>query len=74
MNIDPFDRHLDYELWVALENAHLRSFVESLPLQLDHECGEGGQNLRYDTSLSNDLIMLSSEHRNDKVIIWSSCV
>ena len=51
MNLDPFDRHLDYELWLALENAHLRSFVESLPLQLDHECGEGGQNLRYDTSL-----------------------
>ena len=46
MNLDPFDRHLDYELWEALEHAHLKAFVDSLPAQLEHECGEGGQNLR----------------------------
>ncbi|KAK2178694.1 hypothetical protein NP493_533g01002 [Ridgeia piscesae] len=45
MNLDPFDRHLDIELWEALEHAHLKAFVESLPARLDHECGEGGQNL-----------------------------
>ncbi|KAI0238037.1 Multidrug resistance-associated protein 1 [Lamellibrachia satsuma] len=45
MNLDPFDRHLDPELWEALEHAHLKPFVDSLPAQLEHECGEGGQNL-----------------------------
>ena len=47
MNLDPFDRYTDDELWVALEHAHLRDFVSSLPAGLNYEVGEGGQNLRY---------------------------
>lgn len=46
MNLDPFDEHTDQVLWSALENAHLKSFVEGLPTGLHYECGEGGQNLR----------------------------
>lgn len=46
MNLDPFDEYSDAQVWTALEHAHLNAFVSSLPDQLQHECGEGGENLR----------------------------
>ena len=46
-NIDPFDHHTDAELWDTLKHAHLKDFVASLPAQLQHECTEGGGNLRF---------------------------
>ncbi|XP_076852211.1 multidrug resistance-associated protein 1 isoform X2 [Brachyhypopomus gauderio] len=45
MNLDPFDRYSDEEVWRALELAHLKSFVSGLPDKLQHECSEGGENL-----------------------------
>jgi len=45
MNLDPFDEKTTEEIWEALTHAHLKSFVEELPLKLDKECGEGGKNL-----------------------------
>lgn len=45
MNLDPFERYADEELWQALQHSHLKDFVESLPAGLNYECGEGGQNL-----------------------------
>jgi len=47
MNLDPFDQHTDDNVWQALEHAHLKSFVSTLPTGLSHECTEGGENLRY---------------------------
>ena len=44
-NLDPFEEHKDDALWKALGNAHLRSFVSTLPLGLQHEVSEGGSNL-----------------------------
>lgn len=46
MNLDPFDEHTDDSVWQALEHAHLKSFVSALPTGLQHECTEGGENLR----------------------------
>ena len=46
MNLDPLDDHTDEELWRALEHAHLKKFIDTLPEKLKYECGEGGQNLR----------------------------
>ena len=46
-NIDPAGEHDDVRLWTALENAHLKRFVLSLPNQLKYDCGEEGENLRY---------------------------
>ena len=46
MNFDPHDDHTDEELWRALEHAHLKKFIDTLPEKLKYECGEGGQNLR----------------------------
>ncbi|EDV20619.1 uncharacterized protein TRIADDRAFT_50946 [Trichoplax adhaerens] len=45
MNLDPFEGHSDQDLWVALENAHLKDFVQSLEKGLLHEISEGGENL-----------------------------
>nr|XP_008197328.1 PREDICTED: multidrug resistance-associated protein 1 isoform X6 [Tribolium castaneum] len=45
MNLDPFDKHSDEEVWKALEHAHLKSFVKGLTAGLHHEVTEGGENL-----------------------------
>ena len=45
LNLDPFNKYSDSELWNALELSHLRSFVESLESGLSHEVSEGGDNL-----------------------------
>jgi len=37
--------HSDEAIYNALEHAHLKDFVTSLPDKLEYECGEGGQNL-----------------------------
>lgn len=47
MNIDPFESYTDDDLWRALEHAHLKTYVKSLEKGLQHECSEGGENLRY---------------------------
>lgn len=46
MNLDPFDTYTDEEVWSSLELAHLKAFVSNLPDKLNHECSEGGENLR----------------------------
>ncbi|XP_011305034.1 multidrug resistance-associated protein 1 isoform X4 [Fopius arisanus] len=45
MNLDPFNRHGDEDVWRALEHAHLKAFVTSLPNGLSHAVSEGGDNL-----------------------------
>lgn len=51
MNLDPFDTYTDEEMWRSLELAHLKNFVSNLPDKLNHECSEGGENLRYASTL-----------------------
>ena len=46
MNLDPFDKFTDEAIWNALHNAHLGSFVTSLPEKLFHKVTEGGENMR----------------------------
>ncbi|XP_044159893.1 multidrug resistance-associated protein 1-like isoform X2 [Bufo gargarizans] len=45
MNLDPFEKYSDEEIWTSLELAHLKNFVTALPDKLNHECAEGGENL-----------------------------
>ncbi|KAF5918368.1 hypothetical protein HPG69_011808 [Diceros bicornis minor] len=45
MNLDPFNKYSDEEVWTSLELAHLKDFVSGLPDKLNHECAEGGENL-----------------------------
>ena len=44
-NIDPTGAHQDAEIWVALEQSHLKQFIESLPERLDAPVREGGSSL-----------------------------
>ncbi|XP_051014284.1 ATP-binding cassette sub-family C member 3 [Acomys russatus] len=45
MNLDPFGRYSEDDIWRALELSHLHTFVSSQPAGLDFECAEGGDNL-----------------------------
>ena len=45
INLDPFEEYSDAKIWKALENAHLKRFVQQLDRKLDFECSEGGENL-----------------------------
>ncbi|XP_071454824.1 multidrug resistance-associated protein 1 isoform X2 [Hetaerina americana] len=45
MNLDPFEKHSDADIWRALQHAHLSHFVKSLSAGLQHEVSEGGENL-----------------------------
>merc|ERR1712045_1013054 len=45
MNLDPFSNHSDQQVWAALEQAHLKTFVTELEAGLEHEVQEGGENL-----------------------------
>ncbi|XP_067039421.1 multidrug resistance-associated protein 1-like isoform X2 [Acropora muricata] len=45
MNLDPFDKHSDEELWSALEVSNLSGFVSGLNGGLYYPVAEGGENL-----------------------------
>lgn len=46
LNLDPFNKNTDEELWNALEVAHLKSFVTGLEKGLQFTILGGGENLR----------------------------
>lgn len=45
INLDPFGRYSEEDIWRALELSHLNTFVSSQPAGLDFQCAEGGDNL-----------------------------
>ncbi|XP_056627065.1 ATP-binding cassette sub-family C member 3 isoform X2 [Triplophysa dalaica] len=45
MNLDPFEKYSDDEVWKALELSHLKKFVSNQAAKLNLECAEGGENL-----------------------------
>ncbi len=47
MNLDPFEKHSDSELWSVLQISHLKDYVTGLESGLDHSVSEGGSNLRW---------------------------
>ncbi|KAF8740000.1 hypothetical protein AX14_009122 [Amanita brunnescens Koide BX004] len=44
-NVDPVGEYKDVDIWVALEQAYLKNYVESLPEGLDAPVREGGASL-----------------------------
>uniref|UniRef100_A0A8B9KN43 ATP-binding cassette, sub-family C (CFTR/MRP), member 3 n=1 Tax=Astyanax mexicanus TaxID=7994 RepID=A0A8B9KN43_ASTMX len=45
MNLDPFEKYSDDDMWNALTLSHLHKFVSNQPAKLALECSEGGENL-----------------------------
>ncbi|CAL1297849.1 unnamed protein product [Larinioides sclopetarius] len=45
INLDPLEKHSDKDLWRAIEQSHLKSFVLSLEAGLDYQVSEGRENL-----------------------------
>ena len=45
MNLDPFSAFSDQQIWAALEQSHLKTYVTDLDLGLQHDVQEGGENL-----------------------------
>lgn len=46
MNLDPFGKHSNDEIWRALELAHLKDFISNQNEKLEFICEEDGKNLR----------------------------
>jgi len=44
-NLDPFDLYTDEQIWTAIDKAHLRKTVDSLPDGLESLISQGGENL-----------------------------
>ena len=45
LNLDPFNKYSDDDLWQTLKISHLDNFVSSLKEGLQHIITEGGENL-----------------------------
>ncbi|XP_027135867.1 ATP-binding cassette sub-family C member 5 isoform X2 [Larimichthys crocea] len=43
-NLDPFNRYYEDQIWDALERSHMKECVSQLPLKLDSEVVENGDN------------------------------
>ena len=62
MNLDPFEKHTDEEIWKALELSHLKSFLKGLPQGLQHSISEGGENLRFFNFFIRLLLIWMASH------------
>lgn len=47
MNLDPFNKFSDEEIWRVLDLSYLKDYVAGLQEGLQHEVAEGGENLRW---------------------------
>ena len=45
MNLDPFEKYDDFDLWSALDAVNLKQVVASMNGRLDHHLSSGGSNL-----------------------------
>lgn len=43
-NLDPFNKHSDEEVWLALEQSHMKETISDLPLKLQAPIIENGEN------------------------------
>ena len=63
--MDPFETFGDTEIWQALEQAHLKSYVQNLSGGLSFEVNEGGENLSVG---QRQLVSLGSDPENDNFV------
>lgn len=44
LNLDPYNKYTDNEIWQTLEHAHLKSFIQTFPEGLEYLVSEDGDN------------------------------
>lgn len=67
MNLDPFDKFTDEDIWRVLELSHLKDYVAGLQEGLQHEVAEGGENLRWAMKI-NVTINIKIKNRNNESV------
>lgn len=76
MNLDPFDKFSDEDIWRVLELSHLKEFVSGLQEGLQHEVAEGGENLRSAIKISYVGCVVYSilyNNKNKKLMLNGFC-
>ncbi|KAK5583798.1 hypothetical protein RB653_005398 [Dictyostelium firmibasis] len=67
MNIDPFNKYTDQEIWTALEKVKLKDAISLMPLKLETEVQENGDGLSFG---QKQLLCLSRTIlKNSKVVL-----
>jgi len=67
LNLDPYDKHTDQEIWNALEVVQLKDFVSAMPLKLDTLVDEGGDN--YSVGQKQLLCLARALLQNARVLV-----
>ena len=72
LNLDPFNKYTDDQLWHVLEVSHLKNFVSGLNEGLQYTIAEGGENLRWLTWRTFSFNFITCKKKNYSYWVYST--